>query len=96
MEKHTEGVTSVSLIRFRGHLPKSAAENFGKFYQSRRHPLGARGGGPVASARSIASHFVGSLAFNSSSQFNTTTIVGACAAAACLIIRNRWPSGETS
>ena len=32
-------------------------------------------------------HFAGSLAFNSSSQFNTTTILGACSAPAALIIR---------
>ena len=42
-----------------------------------------------------ADHFAGSLAFSSSSQFNTTTMLGACSMAESLIIRNRWPSGET-
>ena len=41
-------------------------------------------------------YLAGSLAFNSSSQFNTTTMVGACSVPVSLIIRNRCPSGETS
>ena len=89
------------IVSARDPFPWTPSERCaGKFWGSSTNrddtPWGSRGGPPVASARSIASHFVGSLAFNSSSQFNTTTIVGACAVPACLIIRNRWPSGETS